>query len=511
MSLIKSTATIAGNTLLSRVLGYVRDMLTAHIVGANDMTDAFFVAFKLPNYFRRIFAEGAFNSAFVPLYSRTLAGEGAEEAQKFASDAMSALFGVLLVLTVFFIIIMPSVVWVLAPGFQDNPSKFALTISLTRITFPYLLFIALVSLLGGILNSVGKFGAVAATPIIMNLCFIVSLVFLVPFTPTPVHAMAVGVFVSGVAQYAWLHWFCKKAGVMPRLHRPTLTANVKKLLKLIAPAAIGSSVAQINLMIDTIIASNLPNNGVSYLYYGDRISELPLAVIGIAIGTALLPMLSRQIRAGDDSAALHSLNRGLELCLLLALPATLALLVIAEPVITVMFERGAFTPADTHATATALMAFAVGLPAFVLVKIFAPAFYAREDTKTPFKIAAMCVVLNLCLNLLLMGPLLHVGLALSTSIAAWVNVVCLATILHKRSHWRMDAALRLRGPRILLAGVGMTATVAAMNVWLAPYFHGHLLAQIIALSAIVLGGMAVYGGLCIATHAIDRAHIMRGS
>lgn len=510
MSLVKSTATIGIFTLISRVFGYVRDMLTAHLVGANDLSDAFFVAFKLPNYFRRIFAEGAFNSAFVPLYSSYASGEGEAKARAFAQDAFSALAAILLALTVVVMVIMPWFMLLLAPGFSDNPAKFELTVTLTRITFPYLLFISLVSLLGGILNSMGKFGAVAATPIIMNLCFIFALLFLAPYTQTPVHAMAYGVLISGCAQYAWLMWFCKKVGVMPSFKKPVMNENVKKLLTLVAPAALGSSVAQINLMIDTILASQLPNNGVSYLYYADRMSELPLAVIGIAIGTVLLPALSRHRRAGDHAKAIHQQNRALELALLLTLPSAGGLMMLAQPLMQVMFERGAFSAADTLACASALQAFAVGLPAFVLVKIFAPGFYAQHDTKTPFKIAAFCVLVNLVLNLVLMGPFLHVGMALATSVASWVNVLLLVIVLHKRGLFLLDAACAARIPAMVVATLVMCAAVAALDaLWLAPYFAQGLGMKIMALTVLVAGGGVVYGVSALACAAVDPAQLKR--
>lgn len=454
MSLVKSTATIGGYTLASRVLGFVRDMTIASSLGAGFLADAFFIAFKLPNFLRRLFAEGAFNAAFVPLFAGMLAADGKDKARDFASEAMSFLLLVLLIVTGIFILCMPWLMLVLAPGFIDDPQKFDLTVLLTRITMPYIIFISLVSLLGGILNSSDRFAAVAATPIIMNLCLIIIPFVIDDITPTGAHALAVSVMVAGVAQWLWLVYYCKRFGMLPKLVRPKLSPDVKRLLVLIAPAALGAGVAQVNLFIDIIIASQF-DGGVSYLYYADRINELPLAVIGIAVGTALLPLLSRQIREGKREEAFKSQNRALVLSLFLAIPAACALMTIAEPIIAVIYQRGAFTSAETDATYRALIAFAAGLPAFVLIKILAPSFYANQDTKTPFKIASVCIVVNLVLNLILMGPFQHVGMAMATSTAGWVNVVMMGYVLHRRDWLRVERAVWAELVKILAASAVM--------------------------------------------------------
>ncbi|MEI7669081.1 MAG: murein biosynthesis integral membrane protein MurJ, partial [Pseudomonadota bacterium] len=339
MSLIRASATIGSLTMVSRIFGFVRDVLIASVLGAGMLSDAFFVAFKLPNFMRRLFAEGAFNSAFLPLYAGTIATEGRENAKTLVEEIHSVLLYILIIITILAIIFMPELMAVLAPGFDKDIEKYNLTITLTRITFPYIIFISLVSLQGGILNSIDKFAAVAATPIIMNICLILAMIALVPFVPTPAHALAIGVMLSGISQYFWLLYFCRKAGVSPRFIFPKMTKNVKKLFMLIGPAALGSSVAQINLMIDIIIASHI-DKAVSFLYYADRIAELPLGVIGIAVSTALLPMLSKQIRSGNIDVALHTQNRALELSLFFGIPATIALIVIPYPIIVVMYERG---------------------------------------------------------------------------------------------------------------------------------------------------------------------------
>jgi len=492
MSLIKSTATIGGYTLLSRILGFARDVTIAAALGASYRSDAFFVAFKLPNYLRRLFAEGAFNSAFVPMFAGMLAVDGKEKANHFSSEAMSFLLVILLAVTALFMIFMPQLMVVLAPGFSDDPAKFQLTITLTRITMPYIVFISLVSLLGGVLNSSDKFAAVATTPVIMNLCLIIIPYFIDPITESGAHSLAIAVMSSGVAQWLWLVYFCHKRGMLPRLVRPRLTPDVKKLLLLIAPVALGAGVAQINLFIDTIIASYF-NSGVSYLYYADRINELPLAVIGIAVGTALLPMLSRQIREGKYEEASKSQNNAIALSLLLSIPATVALVMIAEPIITVMFQRGEFGVLETTATYRALIAFAVGLPAFILVKILAPAFFAHQDTKTPFKIAMVCIGVNLFFNLALMSSLRHVGMALATSIAGWVNVIFMIFILTRRSWFIIESDLIRQVGRIMLASLAMGISLYYMQGIAHTYMQSRELVRFFVLVAMAALGASVYG------------------
>lgn len=507
MSLIRASATIGSLTMISRIFGFVRDMMIASLLGAGILSDAFFVAFKIPNFMRRLFAEGAFNSAFLPLYAGTVEVEGKEKARILVEEIHAVLVVILVILSVLAVIFMPSLMFILAPGFDNDPQKYELAVTLTRITFPYILFISLVSLQGGILNSIDKFAAVAATPIIMNVCLIIAMIAVVKFVPTPAHALAIGVMFSGITQYLWLHYFCRKAGIAPRMVFPRMTTNVKRLFVLIGPAALGSSVAQINLMIDVIIASLIPG-AVSFLYYADRISELPLGVIGIAVSTALLPMLSRQIRSGNIAVALHTQNRALELSLLFGIPATIALITIPYPIISVMYERGAFSAADTDATFRTLIAYAVGLPAFLMVKIFASTFYANQDTKTPVKIAIACVLINLFFNLTLMGPMQYVGLALSTSIAGWVNALALCNCLHKRKLFIADNLFKFRIIRMLLGSFIMGAALLLSHHFLAGYFHAGLFVRITALCALITIGGGIYG-LCLFTMKVLKPSQMR--
>lgn len=502
MSLFRSAATIGFFTLISRVLGFVRDICIAAFMGTSAMTDAFFVAFKLPNFMRHLFAEGAFNSAFVPLYASTLVADGKPAAQRLAAEAFAVLTVVLLLLTVTAEIFMPQLMLVLAPGFDDDPEKFALAVALTRITFPYIVFISLVCLYGGILNSIDKFIAAAAAPILLNIALIVSVLFLRHLFPSPAHALAWGVFAAGVLQCAWMVLFCRKAGFLPPLVWPKLTANVRRLLFLIAPAALGAGVAQVNLMVNMIIASGVPE-GVSYLYYADRINQLPLGVIGVGVGTALLPMLSRQLRENDPVRARHTQNRAIELVMLLGLPAAAAILAISQPLIATLFEHGAFTPDATAATYPALMAYGIGLPAFVLVKVLAPGFFANHDTRTPFIIASVCVVLNIALSLALVGPMAHIGLALATSASGWLNVALMAWILHRRGHLAMDEKLRYRLPRIVFACGMMAAGLAGAYILCAPVFADILPLRVLALALLIGLGLCIYAFFMLTLNVIE--------
>ncbi len=493
--------------MISRVLGFVRDVLLASVLGAGPVADAFFVAFKLPNFFRRLFAEGAFNAGFVPLFSRQLERDGREAARQFAEQALAVLLLVLLGFVVILQALMPWVMMGMAPGFMVDPAKFDLTVELTRLTFPYLLFISLVSLMGGILNSLGRFAAVAATPILLNLCLIASVVGLVDFVPTAGHALAWGVAVAGVVQFVWLLLALKREGMLLRLRFPRLSPRVIELLKLIAPAAVGAGVVQINLVIDIILASLLPEGSVSYLFYADRLAQLPIGVVGVAVGTALLPLLSRQIASGDQQGAQAAQNRALEFSLLLVLPAAVALVVVAAPVISVLFERGVFDATATLKTSYALMAYAVGLPAYVLVKVLTPGFFARHDTKTPVRIALIALAVNLVLNIALMIPLQHAGLALATAISAWVNAALLYTALRREGHLVVDQRLKSRLVRTLLSAAVMGGVLYALATYLGPMFAGSEQQRIVALAVLIGGGLVTYGVLAQITGAARLADL----
>ncbi|MCW8914260.1 MAG: murein biosynthesis integral membrane protein MurJ [Magnetovibrio sp.] len=506
--LLRAIATVGSMTLISRLLGFVRDVAVAWALGAGWMADVFFVAFKLPNLFRRLFAEGAFNLAFVPIFAGKLETEddpdGPHGARTFAAQAQSGLLAVLLLFTIVIELAMPWVVSAIAPGFVDEPQKFNLAVDLVRITFPYLIFISLVSLLGGIMNSLHKFWAAAATPILLNITLITSVFALTPVMASPAHALSWGVALGGVVQLAWMIWHVTKAGWRPKLVRPRLTDDVKRLLKRIAPVAVGAGIYQISLLIDTIIASLLVSGSISYLFYADRLVQLPLGVVGIAVGTALLPLLSRQIKAGDDVKAQDSQNRAVEFALLLTLPAAAALFVMPDTIISTLFERGEFSAEATHKTALALMVFACGLPAYVLVKALAPGYFAREDMSTPIKIGALCVGVNIAIALALMGPLAHVGLAAATVVSQWLNAGLLAFFLMKRGHFHVDAQLKRRLGRTVLSTFLMAGVVWGLDHVLVENLGQSTLEKAGGLLIIVLGGMFTYA---ISAHVLGAARL----
>jgi putative peptidoglycan lipid II flippase len=490
---LKGILTVGGWTLASRLLGFARDMLIAAFLGAGPVADAFFVANRLPNLFRRLFGEGAFAAAFVPAFSGLLAAEGREAAQRFAEQAAAVLIFWLIGLTVVAEIFMPTVVAGLAPGFRSDPEKFALAVQLCRITFPYMPLICLAALLSGVLNGLDRFAAAAAAPVVYNIVSIVFLLGLMHVLPTAGHALAIGVSVSGVVQLALLGWAVRRAGMRLRLPRPRLTPPMRLLLRRMGPGLIGAGVTQLNLAVDVIIGSLLPAGTVSVLYYADRVNQLPLGTIGVAVGTALLPTLSRQALAGQGAAAVATLNRALEYALLLTLPAALALLVMGGPIIEVLFHRGAFTAAQVALTAQALGAYAVGLPAFVLVKVLVPGFFARGDTAMPVKIGMAVVALNLGLNLVFMGPLQHLGPPLASSLAAWANVVALAWVLRRRGYLVLDRQIIHTVPRMLLAGVAMALVLYALEIEVFRPLTGAL--RWAGLALLVGAGMVVYGGI----------------
>lgn len=515
--MLRNVLTVGGWTMASRVLGFIRDMLMAALIGAGPVADAFFVANKLPNLFRRLFGEGAFNAAFVPEFSGLLHTDGPGAARRFAQEAIAVMafwLGMLMILGEIF---MPQIMHVFAPGFAADPAKFALAVDLGRITFPYLMLICLAALLSGALNGMEHFAAAAAAPVLYNLFAIAALIGLTPFVPTVGHAAAWGVSASGVVQLALLIWAVHRAGMPLRVPRPRLTPAMKLLMKRMAPGLIGASAAQLNQAVDVIIASLLPAGTVSLLYYADRIQQLPLGVIGIAVGTALLPMLSRQVRSGDEAAALGSLNRAIEYALFLTLPAALALTVSAFPIMWVLFGRGAFDIESARLSAQALAAYAIGLPAVVVLKVLAPAAFARGDTAMPVKIGMITLAVNFGLNIVLNAgalapppiadrlPLLsHIGPALATSLASMFNVVALAAILHRRRHLVADADLLRRLPRM-----GLAAAAMAVTLWFAevPLFA---VGRWFGLVTMVLMGIVVYGVAALSLGALDaRAWVKR--
>lgn len=510
MQLVRSIATVGGWTMASRILGFIRDVLIAQILGAGMVADAFFIAFKFPNLFRRLLGEGAMNAAFVPLYARRLEGEGKDAAAAFAADVASVLTAWTFVLSVIAMAAMPWIMTVQAAGFLDEPAKFDLTVELARITFPYLLFMVLSAMMSGMLNSVGKFAAAAAAPVILNLVFIATLILIHTHVLTlPGHALAVAVAIAGALQFAMLARACHKADIMVPLPLPKLTPGVKRLLMLMAPGILGAGVVQINVMVGDLLATLLRQGSVSFLYYADRVNQLPLGVVGVAVGVALLPLLSRQLRAGERKAAMYSMNRAIEVTLLLTLPAATALIAIPWPIVSTLFERGAFTAEAALATAEALRGYAIGLPAYVLIKALTPGFFAREDTRTPVKVAIGAVVLNLMLAVTLMQIFAHVGIALATAISAWANAGVLAFLLHRDGHFRPDRRLARSIPRILLAAIVMAAALWAGADILADWFQGGFARKLAALAGLILFGVVLFFGLAQLLGGTDLREVTR--
>jgi putative peptidoglycan lipid II flippase len=499
MNLVKATGTIGGLTLVSRVLGLVRDSLFARYVGAGFASDAFLVAFRLPNMFRALFAEGAFASAFIPMFNRKVGdpeGCGLRDGLDFAEQALAVLLPVLLVMTLVLELFAWPVTFLLSGKFNGvSQDQFAFAVQLSRITIPYLMLISLVSLFGGLLNSLHKFWVNAAAPILLNLTMIAALVLFHADDPlVTARNQAIAVSVSGLLQLLWLAWACWQNGVSLRLRLPRLSADVKRLMALILPAAAGAGAVQINLVISTALAASLLAHGsVTYIYMADRLNQLPLGLIGIGLGTVLLPTISRQLGAGEDVAAMETQNRGMELALLLTLPATTALVLCGEPIAAALFGYGKFDAADSHATAQALAAFSIGLPSYILVKVLTPGFYARQDTRTPVRFAMISVAVNLAGNLALILPLKHMGPPLATAIASTVNVWMLYRTLVKRGHFKVDARLKRRAPRLALAALAMGGVMWAGQGLFMPYVQGTWTIRIAAMGALVSAGGLVYG------------------
>ncbi len=462
MSLVRAAATVGSLTLVSRLLGFVRDLMIAAILGASGAADAFFVSFKLANLLRRLFAEGAFNAGFVPLFARTLEGEGEPGARRFAEATLGWMMAVLLVVVLVAEALMPWLVRALASGFPPDGERFRLAVELSRITFPYILFISLAALFSGVLNARGRFAAAAAAPVALNIVLILALLLALGTAGPPAHILAWGVAMAGVVQLALVASAAARDGFGLRPRGLPRDPKLGRLFRLILPGAVGAGVYQINLVVDTWFASHLPPGAVSYLFYADRLNQLPLGLVGVALGTALLPMMSRQIRTGDSAAAQGWQNRAIELGLLLTLPAAAALVALAGPIIRVLFERGAFGADAAMATAGALAAFSIGLPAYVLIKVLAPAFFAREDTRTPVAVAAVCLAFNVILILLLIGRLAHVGIALATALANWLNAAVLAALLWRSGYFRPDRRLLRRLPRMLAATAAMAIALVVL-------------------------------------------------
>jgi putative peptidoglycan lipid II flippase len=491
MALFKSALTVGSFTLVSRILGYIRDILIATFLGASQFADAFFVAFRLPNFFRQLSAEGAFNAAFVPLFSHKLTADGKEKALSFARRVLFFMIIALIIVTIVVEIFMEPIITVLAPGFLKYPEKFEITVYFARIVFPYLIFISITALFSGVMNSFGKFAAAAIVPSLLNISMIACLVLLTPYFPSAAHVLVIAVVIGGIIQLLWIvAAACReKIHILPE--RPSGDPDVILLLKRMVPGIIGGGVTQINLWINTVLATTV-SGAVSYLYYADRLVQFPLAIIGTAMGTALLPTLSKHIKNKDFSTFKETQNRALEVVLLLTIPATFALLSIAPEIIHIMFERGAFGPVETQQTSNALRAYALGLPAFVMVKIFVTTFFSNGDTKTPVKIALCSLIFSVAVSLILLPIYKHVGLAIATSLGSWINTLLLIFIAYRRDLYQFNGALYWRLLKVTIVAIAMAATVYALSQNAAELLHGTLATKIIVFLGIILTGIVVF-------------------
>ena len=446
--LFKIISIVGSLTFLSRILGYFRDLLIARVIGAGLISDCFFVAFKLPNLFRRILGEGAMNAAFIPVVSGVRTKSGKKSADVFFSNIFSFLLVALLAFVLILEIFMPLIITLIAPGFSDNPEKFNHSINLTRLTFPFVLFICLTSLMGAYLNTLGKFASMAVTPIILNLSLIFTLLiffksenlFLISST------LSFVVSIAGIIQVIWMYYNIRRNKSKLSINFSFLKTfksdkEITKFFKLLLPAILGNGAYQINLLIDMILASTLPDGSISFLYYADRVNQLPLGVLGIAIGTALLPVLSSQVKKNQKKEAEKSISKAIKFGILFSIPAFFGLLIFSENIISFLFFRGAFEYKDVQATSSALIALCCGLPAFIMIKILVIPFFANEDTKTPIKISLFCMSINLILNLILIREFLHVGLAIPTSVSAWINFILLFYILNKNLNYSFDISI----------------------------------------------------------------------
>jgi putative peptidoglycan lipid II flippase len=505
MNLARSLGSVGGLTLASRVLGLARDMLFAQFVGANFASDAFAVAWRMPNMFRALFAEGAFSAAFIPMFNRKVAdpqGKGLPAGVEFAEDALSVLLPALLAMTLLLELLAWPATYLISLGFHGaSHEQFAYAVMLARFTFPYLMLISLASLLGGILNSLHKFWVAAAAPILLNVAQIVALVFFHTHEPmSTTRYQAISVTIGGALQLAWLAQACWASHVRLKLKRPSINEDVKRLLKLIGPAAAGAGAVQFNLLVSTALATGLlPHGSVSYIYYADRLNQLPLGLIGIGLGTVLLPTISHQLGRGADTEAMSTQNRGLELALLFTLPATVALVICGVPIITGLFQHGQFDAGDAVKTGQALAAFSIGLPSYILVKVLTPGYYARHDTRTPMRFAMISIAVNLVLNLAFIMPLKHMGPPLATALASTVNVWMLYRTLKKRGHFEADRRLKRRVPRLALASILMGVALFFFAPLIDPYLTGSLVRRAGALLALCAAGGAVYAIACFAT------------
>ncbi|MFB2549874.1 murein biosynthesis integral membrane protein MurJ [Ensifer soli] len=514
MSLVRKFMTVGGATLGSRLLGFGRETLMAAALGTGPYADAFYAAFRFPNLFRRLFAEGAFNAAFVPLFAREIEANGHDGAKRFSEEVFGVLFSVLLILTILMELAMPLLVMtIIAPGFAGDPEKYDVTVALSRVMFPYLACMSLTAMLSGMLNSLQHYFAAAVAPVFLNLVLIGALGYGLWTGADPLQTawyLSFGVLAAGLLQMAVLYAGVRQAGMSIGFRRPRMTPNVKRLLWLALPAAATGGITQINQIIGQMIAST-KDGAIAALQYADRIYQLPLGVVGIAVGVVLLPELARTLRAGHVREAENLQNRSMEFVLFLTLPAAGALWVISDEIVRVLYERGAFGVETTAVVGGTLAIYGMGLPAFVAIKALNPGFFAREDTRTPMVITGLSVAVNCVLAVTLFPLFAERGIATAEAASGWLTAIALFVMLVKRGHWQWEAALAGRVARMLAVTVAMAFALqyasGRLSGWLTP--EASLVTQLAALMALIGGAMVFYFGLCFLTGAADARMLRR--
>ncbi len=468
--LFKSTLIVSAMTTLSRIFGLLRDVVIATVFGPGASVDAFIVAFRIPNFLRRLFAEGGFSQAFVPVLSEYKEQRGEDEVRALVDQTSATLSLVLFAVTIVGVLAAPLLIYMFAPGFSNEPEKQLLAADMLRITFPYILFISLTAMAGGVLNTYGHFAVPAFTPVLLNLFLISFAVWLAPLLDEPIVALAWAVLAAGLAQLLFQFPFLARLKMLPRPGLKRDREGVRRILKLMLPTLFAVSITQINLLIDTIIASFLVSGSISWLYFSDRLMEFPLGVFGVALATVILPSLSRQHSSGEREQYSATMDWALRLVFLIALPAALGLAVLAGPMLTTLFQYKAFSAVDVQMSSQSLMAYAVGLPAFIFIKVLASGFFSRQDTVTPVKIGVVAMLSNVILNLLLVGPLAHAGLALATSLSAFINAGLLYYFLYKRQHYTPASGWFVFLLRILVGVLLMSVLISFLapdlEVWL---------------------------------------------
>jgi putative peptidoglycan lipid II flippase len=514
MNLLKSTGIIGGMTLISRMFGFARDMMVSRLLGGTALGDAWQIAFQLPNIFRRLFAEGAFSAAFVPLFNRKIAADGEaghRGAEQLANETLSVFIPTLLIFSALMMAVMPWAIW-LIDDFGEGGRSTPIAISLARIAFPYLGLVSIMTLFAAILNSISKFAAAAFAPVLMNICMIGAMLLGIwqGFSGHPEQIatyLAWSVTLAGVIQMSWLYFWARRAGFHFRITRPRLTGDVRELGVLILPAVFGAGIYQISRFIDLFFLGRLEEGSFVYLALADRLNQLPLGIIGIALGTAILPALSRFIASDDQGGAQRVQSNAIELGLLLTVPAAVGLFFAAQPLVSAFYFGGKFDASDVESTSAVVAALVTGLPAYVLVKVLTPGFFARKDTKTPVYTAGISLVINVTLNIILIPIMGVAGLALAGAIAAWANCAMLYTMLQRRGHFHVEPDLLIRIGRIAFSALAMGAVIYFLLPYGSDYYGAGALARVISIMTLAGAGAIVYFGLAWMTGAIDKSKI----